>query len=103
MLKTVSKKSYIDNDSFYMNEIVKAKNGMLFKLHGDVHNCSNTWEIHVWSNALCQWNWVADMNSIPDVEYVRYSNCLVNCQANPQFKLNWTEMKHFVDMFVNAL
>jgi len=103
MLKTVSAKSHIDDHSFCMSEIVKAKNGMLFKLHGDVRNCSNTWEIHVWSNALCQWNWVADMNTIPDVKNVHYFSCLVNNQPNPQFKLNWTEMKHFVDMFVNAI
>ena len=102
-LKTITFKEHLTSDTFNRSEIVKAPNGMLFKLYGDSHNCSNTWEISVWSNVFNQWNWIADMQTIPNVFNVSYYNCTINNKPNPQISINWRAMKEFIETFVSNL
>ena len=102
-LKTITFKEHLTSDTFNRSEIVKAPNGMLFKLYGDSHNCSNTWEISVWSNALNQWNWVAGMQTIPHVWNVPYYECSVGNKPNQRIALNWSAMKEFIETFVSNL
>lgn len=103
VLKTFSNKEYLMPETFNRSEIVKAQNGMLFKLYGHIYNGSNTWEISIWSTALSQWNCIADMQTIPGVSSVSYYTCIINNKPNPQIALNWSAMKDFIKIFVSNL
>ena len=101
-LKLVSNAMSLHGESFTRTELVKAPSGMLFKLSADVHNCSNSWNIYAWSNALGQWSMVASMDDIPGIKYLSYLECKRN-ELHPVAAQNWKMMKDFIIKFVDAL
>ena len=98
---TLTETMHLTCDSAMKSEIVKASNGMLFKLFADVHNGSNCWNIYVWSNTLSQWNMLASKDIIPEVKYLDYFRCAVGDKPNPLIASNWTAMKNFIKTFAS--
>lgn len=105
-LKLVSESMSLTCDSLNRIEVVKASNGMLFKLVTDVRNGSNSWNIYAWSSALCQWSLVMPKDGIPDIAHLDYFNCYMpgsRTAVNPVAVSNWKAMKDFIIKFVDAL
>lgn len=103
---TLSETMNLTCDSVVKSELVKAPNGMLFKLFCDVRNGSNCWNICVWSNALSQWNQFASKDIIPGIQHLSYFNCYAPgkfCKPNPIISSNWNAMKKFIDVFSSNL
>ena len=103
---TLTETMHLTCDSVLKSELVKAPNGMLFKLFCDVHNGGNYWNIYVWSNALSQWNQLASKDIIPDIQHLSYFNCCApggSNKPNPIVSSNWNAMKKFIDVFSSNL
>ena len=103
---TLTETMHLTCDSVLKSEIVKAPNGMLYKLFCDVRNGANYWNIYVWSNVLSQWNQLASKDIIPDIQHLSYFNCYASgstCRPNPIILSNWDAMKKFIDIFSSNL
>ena len=98
---TLAETMHLTCDSAVKSEIVKASNGMLFKLFADVRNGGNHWTISIWSNALSQWNQLASKDIIPGVKHLDYFRCTVGDKPNPLIASNWTAMKDFIKTFAS--
>lgn len=105
-LETVTGKTSEKYQAFTKSELVKASNGMLFKLFADVHNGGHCWNIYVWSSTLSQWSLVATEDSIPNiiqVDYISFGSNNWNHDTPPAVIYNFDSMKKFIKDFVSAL